>query len=158
MHYFKFNIFIFYSIKFNVSLSMPIFWLHKEVETICTFGSMFDTGKENFCTMFGWIKLSVLPLPIRAFTFLLWIETVQIDLLSPLCPGCPDIIEANVGWKIVDAIVPLELFTDCRFTCLAEVSFFTAFVTIYVKDRAFWSWMTTVATKITYFICILGCW
>ena len=42
------------------------------------------------------MKLSVLPLSIRAFTLLLLIKIVQIDLLSPL-PVFPDIIEAKVG-------------------------------------------------------------
>ena len=40
-------------------------------------------------------QLSVLPLSVRAL--LLSIKIVQKDLLSPLCPVRPDIIEANLG-------------------------------------------------------------
>ena len=52
----------------------------------------------------------MLPLLIRALALLLLIKIVQIGLLSML-PVCPDIIEAKVGLKIVDAIVPVELLT-----------------------------------------------
>ena len=41
---------------------------------------------------------------------LLLIKIVQIDLLSMLTV-CPDIIEAKVSLKTVDAIVPVELLT-----------------------------------------------
>ena len=90
-------------------LHIPIILLHNEVEAICTLASTSDTVKDNLSTKSGCIKLSMLPLSIRALGLLLLITMLQIDLLS-LLPICPD-IEAKVGLKIVGAIVPVELLT-----------------------------------------------
>ena len=92
------------------TLHIPIILRHNEVEAICTLTSTSDTVKDNLPIKSECIKLSVLPLFRRALALSLLIKIVQIDLLSML-PICPDIIEAKVGLKIVDAIVPAELLT-----------------------------------------------
>ena len=66
------------------TLHIPIILVHEEVEVIFIFASMFDTGEGNFWSMFGWIKLFLFPLSIRACPFFLSFKIVQTGLLSPL--------------------------------------------------------------------------